>query len=318
MHLERLNTLLQPECAVEMIDESSIKKETIPNIRNFQIWQYLSALWRADIVHIHSSILLFRLVHIALAAIVLRKKTIVTLHSMRSLQLFWLQKFLYRNCCSTIVVNKNYINTLNLSNTVHMPAFLPPSIGGDAIPAPMLEWLDEKKRQGIKIAASNAFRLDDLDGVDLYGLDLAIELADKFKKDNDPAAIIYVVSDIDKSAEKFHKFEREIKDKNLADHILLTGGAINFPALVKQSDLVLRLTCTDGDALTIREALWLGVNVLASDVVERPENCNLFTNRDIDSLYQMTKKIIFQKDQINTTDGFDYKNWYLDLYKGQS
>ena len=53
-----------------------------------------------------------------------------------------------------------------------------------------------------------------------------------------------------------------------------------FCPILTISDLFLRPTLTDGDAVSIREALYLGVPVVASNAVKRPEFVNLFENED--------------------------------------
>ena len=40
--------------------------------------------------------------------------------------------------------------------------------------------------------------------------------------------------------------------------------------MLRLTDVLLKPTNTDGDAISVREALYLGVPVVASDVVERP------------------------------------------------
>jgi glycosyltransferase involved in cell wall biosynthesis len=51
-------------------------------------------------------------------------------------------------------------------------------------------------------------------------------------------------------------------------------------ALLKGSDLFVRPTLTDGDAISVREALALGVRCVASDVVPRPKGTRLFRSQD--------------------------------------
>ena len=43
-----------------------------------------------------------------------------------------------------------------------------------------------------------------------------------------------------------------------------------FIPVLRLTDVLLKPTNTDGDAISVREALYLGVPVVASDVVERP------------------------------------------------
>jgi hypothetical protein len=75
-----------------------------------------------------------------------------------------------------------------------------------------------------------------------------------------------------------------IKKLNLNECFLLLNENLSFVRLIEQADIVLRPTNTDGDALTIREALYLNKTVIASDVVKRPSGTILFKSRDTNDL----------------------------------
>ncbi len=51
------------------------------------------------------------------------------------------------------------------------------------------------------------------------------------------------------------------------------------------SQLFLRPTNTDGAAVSVKEALWAGIPVIASDCTVRPAEVKLFKNRSEDDLY---------------------------------
>ena len=100
--------------------------------------------------------------------------------------------------------------------------------------------------------------------------------------------------------------------------MMLVHADLSFVKLIKYSDLVLRPTCTDGDALTVREALFLGKPVIASDIVSRPEGTILFKNRDYES---MAGKVIEVLDTPRSTAPpvetlTNYKEYYRNLYLG--
>jgi glycosyltransferase involved in cell wall biosynthesis len=318
VHLNRLRELLEKDCDVFAIDESPVKKKKLVNIRKLEIFGYLSILFSADVVHVHSAIRVLRYMHIFMSGVLLRKRTILTIHSLRVSAISRIEKLLYEKCNKVIIVNESYRNLISLDNVVYMPAFLPPKNFGNSIPGQMREWIERQRSSGRKIVVSNASRLDRYNGVDIYGLDMAIELARLHKKNEDKIAIVFVVSSIEKYMDEYENYKRDIAEAGLGEQILLVGKAMNFPALIREADLVLRLTCTDGDALTIRESIWLGVNVLASDVVERPNGCHLFENRSVESLYKMEKDVlpIVAKDSSNMD--IDYAKWYMNLYKGEA
>ena len=57
---------------------------------------------------------------------------------------------------------------------------------------------------------------------------------------------------------------------------------------------MVRPTNTDGDALSIREAMYFKISVIASDVTTRPENTIIFKNRDLDDFYIKCKIELIQ------------------------
>jgi glycosyltransferase involved in cell wall biosynthesis len=79
-----------------------------------------------------------------------------------------------------------------------------------------------------------------------------------------------------------------------ADHILLNGDLAHGATLqaMQSSDIMLRTTWYDGDAISVREALQLGVPVIASDNGMRPEGTHLIPARDPDALLAMAEKIL--------------------------
>lgn len=87
-----------------------------------------------------------------------------------------------------------------------------------------------------------------------------------------------------------------------------------------ESDIVLRPTNSDGDALTIREGLLFEKKVIASDVVSRPINTFLFKTRNIVSFVETIEKVygnLIEKkqNQINTVESYTDYAKHLDFYK---
>jgi glycogen(starch) synthase len=73
-----------------------------------------------------------------------------------------------------------------------------------------------------------------------------------------------------------------IRNLGLTDHAICLGEVSHERclALLRRGDVVVRSTFTDGDAITVREALALGVPVVASDTHFRPEGTILFRRGD--------------------------------------
>jgi len=145
------------------------------------------------------------------------------------------------------------------------------------------DWVSGQKAKGHKICSANAWRLDSHNNEDMYGLDLCIMAAAELKKKNEKVSFVFVVCE-DTGIIKLEKYRKLIVELDLKSHFLLYEAPLSFIKLITESDMVLRPTNTDGDALTVREALFLGKTVIASDVVIRPAGTLLFKNRDAGSL----------------------------------
>jgi glycosyltransferase involved in cell wall biosynthesis len=88
---------------------------------------------------------------------------------------------------------------------------------------------------------------------------------------------------------------------------------------MEQSDIVLRPTNTDGDSLTIREALFLGKPILASDVVARPPGTIIFKTRDVQDMIQKLEQLLSSLESFRAQhpkeDIREYENFYKNLIK---
>lgn len=297
IHIQRLSQMLTKEGNnVSFIDESPIKKVNIFNLRSLAIFPYVQLIKSADIVHIHSSLSIFRLFHLIIC-LLLRKKIVLTLHSWRvkSKLLQMIQLKLFRKVKKVICVTNEIAQKINLSNTVIQAAFLPPDMHKEPeLPLHVLKWLTDQKKQNRIIIASNAYRLDLFNSVDLYGLDMAIELINFLvhqKKIN--IALIFVVTTLNQNEKLFHTNKEKIQELKLTGHILLINEKkMSYVKLIQESDLTCRLTNTDGDALSIRESLYFNKPIIASDISKRPKGTITFKTRDQSDLNQKILKLI--------------------------
>ncbi|UCF79350.1 MAG: glycosyltransferase family 4 protein [Candidatus Eiseniibacteriota bacterium] len=73
---------------------------------------------------------------------------------------------------------------------------------------------------------------------------------------------------------------RAIASEGLEGHVLVVRDLPDFISLLERSDVLLRSTLADGDSVSVREALFLGVPAVASDTPFRPEGVILFRRGD--------------------------------------
>lgn len=294
IHIKRLITLLSTNFEIIKIDESPHIKPTLFNIRSFNLFRYIKLVSKSNIIHIHSGHYLLRLLHFFTAKI-LDKKLIITVHAYEENGKTFVEKyidlFIFKQTGLVLIVNEEISQKLNLKNSIIKNAFLPPNLREEEpLPLYINNWIQDKKDNGYFICCSNASRLDVCNNEDLYGLDLCIEAAKICKEKNIKIAFVFIVSDTT-GVLNIKFYEDLIQKYHLANLFYLHKFSISFISLVKQADIILRPTNTDGDALTVREGLFLKKKVIASNVVKRPEGTYIFKNRDLSSLMNVLNEV---------------------------
>jgi len=326
IHIKRLSNLLKDDFDFDFIDESREKKKEYPNIRGENFLLYLKKVKDSDLLYIHSGKNILRVLHIIVAKFFL-KKVILTIHSYTKKIpriVSFLISIVFRMANTVIIVNSETKTQLILPERKYIlkEAFIPPDIESEPeLPKYILQWLLDNKIKGIPIICANASKLETYDNVDLYGLDLCIEVTRRLLTQGIPIKFIFVVASTHKNRHQYLKTQTLIKALDLEDYFLLISERLSFVKVIQLSDIVLRPTNTDGDAITIREGLFLNKLVLASDVVKRPENVFLFRNRNIDDLESQLKNII----QLNCSADYhsvtctnstnELRNFYSQLIK---
>lgn len=136
------------------------------------------------------------------------------------------------------------------------------------------------------LISGNAYKLMfDKNKIDLYGLDMAIDLIYNLKKNGYNVGLIFLIPLIE-DANYYNLLKKKILDLDLKNSILLyTCSLSNAFQLWEISDVFIRPTTTDIEAISVKEALSFGIPVVTSDVCVRPEGVFLFKNRDFDDFY---------------------------------
>ncbi|MGB7210831.1 MAG: glycosyltransferase family 4 protein [Pyrinomonadaceae bacterium] len=117
------------------------------------------------------------------------------------------------------------------------------------------------------------------------------------------------------------KLREQIASKNYSDRILLVDGIDHdiLLRLIEDADILLRLTKYDGDAISVREALFLNTPVIATDNGMRPDGVNLVSSEPtaeevvnkIDEV--LTSELLTESDQ--NVDGQRNIDEVLKVYK---
>lgn len=320
IHILRLSKLLTNFYDIDYIDESKVIKKEYFNLRSLNFFKYLSRIRKADLVYLHSGNRLLVFIHLITCKI-FRKKTILTLHGYpftKKSFLVRLDELIYPLSDVIIVVSDYILKRISLPphKILVKHAFIPPQIEEEPeLPEYLNRWICGKKNSGNLILSANAYQLRIYNSFDLYGVDMCIEAADDLIKKGFPLCFIINVSTIEKNRELFEKYKEEIRHRKLEKNFLLINEEFSFPRLITYSDIILRPTNSDGDALTIREAIYFGKPVISSDVVQRPPETILFHNRDKSDFRKKIEDTLTSIKLRNLHVNGKHKSDYLHFYK---
>lgn len=325
VHILRFKNLLKDLYNFDYIDESRYPKQQYFNLRSLDLGAYFKTIAHSEIIFVHSGSLLLRMFHLLIGTI-FKKKTILVLHGFTSkppLIVFHFLGLIYKSANIIIAVNCDIKMRLKLPDKkcIIKDAFIPPNIDEEPeLPTNISNLLIENNKRGISIVCANAFRLEKYQNQDLYGLDLCIEVTKRLVDKKIPLIFIFIVSSIEQNSELYFKYKALINELNLSEQFFLINDKLSFVKLMELSDIVVRPTNTDGDSLTVREALYLNKKILTSDVVERPTGVTLFKNRDIDDFETQLKMLLSEKnekyvisDKRNNPINDELKRFYINL-----
>lgn len=259
--------------------------------KTLSICKQLLMILHHKVVHLHISRSFPRFIYVVYSRIV-KTRTIITFHgNVGQFSAFnnLIDQLSIRLCSIPILINKNSFQQAikwNI-NSVNMSAFLPPFDEG-YLPDYVSYEIESSRKSGKTIIASNASAMSYThSGEEIYGIDFCIEYF------QDKPEYLFCVSD--PSGNYFDKYKNKI-----LKNVLFITASHSFFKLIKLADVVLRYTATDGDALSVKEGLYLRKKVIATDRVARPEGVILCKYHDTNSLEcALSSNILFNDDLLN-------------------
>lgn len=215
----------------------------------------------------------------------------------------WISKFiaLIQQCSRVILIgNRTYESyksqQIPLNNCTIEEAFLPPALHEEAsilatYPPEIFSFLANHT----PIISANAFQLVMLNGKDLYGLDISIQLLKQLRTVYPSAGLIIGLANIGNTA-YYNMLQHQIMLYGLQDEIFFLHNQKELWPIIKRSDLFIRPTQSDGASISISEALHFKVPVIASDVCTRPPGTLLFSIENLSLLIRIAQKALLRKD----------------------
>lgn len=281
VHLERLQARLRQQGhRVRVADDAPVPSLMLP------FWISLHMLrMRASpraVVHVHSGNWRTRFLA-ALLGWMLRLPVVVTVHSfrpsdnprtrrlaastLRLARLLIVTNPVIRDRCIEYGARPERIRIQH--------AYLDPLLRDDPLPARVQDFLGAHR----PMIAASAFRLRFHEGVDLYGLDLLIEMMPGLLTKHPRVGLLFVLPEPG-LPDYLETCRTRIRELDLDGRVLIVTQGLDFANLLRRCELLIRPTTTDGDSLGIREALFVGCRVVASDAALRPSLCTIFRSRD--------------------------------------
>lgn len=158
--------------------------------------------------------------------------------------------------------------------------FIPPPLEDEGAiiatyPAEVLDFAASRR----PLIVANGFQIVFYRGVDLYGLDLCVELVAALKERHPNVGLIFALAEVG-DFDYFEKMKRRIDELGIKDNFFFLTGQRELWPLFRRADLMVRPTCSDGYGISVAEALHLGCPAVASDVCQRSPGTVTFANRD--------------------------------------
>ena len=332
VHIERLERLINNtnNYVCRVIDVSGVEdrkkkeKKNIILLNGNKICIVIKMMFainkfKGDIIHFHVSALKnFGLAGIPLLFSNKRARKVITIHGGSFINNYlksnWFQKimikFLLKRFDHIITVNKeqsDFIkNELKVNVSISsIPAFLPPLYEEDSL---IDNEIKSFKAIFNRIILTSGFMLK------YYGFDIIIEALEEIINEYLYSAGLIIVSYTKEDINYKNKILEMIKDKeNIKFYQNLTPA--DFATILKGSDIFIRATDRDGDAVSLREAIFFNKQVIASDCVKRPKGVILFKTMDKKDLKDKIKNVL---DNPNLGRAINNENYYeelLDLYE---
>ena len=271
--------------------------------KKLPIFQQIKMIRACKVVHLHVSNPYLRLFYILLSK-VLSKKVILTFHG--NLGRFGVLKnytdlLVLRLCDIPVMINEGSFQKAKAYNqsVVFIPAYIP-SAEHEELPEDIMSIVETIRDTDKMIVVSNASYMQFAKtGEEVYGIHFLVN----YFKDKPDYQLL--VSDPSGQYSKHYA-------GNCPDNVSFITKEHSFTALVRHADVMIRATSTDGDSLSVREALEAGVKVLATDCVDRPEGVRLFKFNDVESL---SDALLFEyTDGENRTCSDDVMGSVVKLY----
>ena len=170
------------------------------------------------------------------------------------------------------------------------------------------------------VLLSMAFPFYNEEGKNIYGFDILLEAVSIIIKKYPKIGVLLLVPGEDTTLKDYWpELLKEIDARDLNQNVLPYLNTGEMYPFLQLSDIYIRPTRTDGDASSIREAIYMNVPVLASDCAPRPNGTITYPVEDIDKfvnrLDEMISDMSYYKKMVAQIEMDDNTETYIQLIK---
>ncbi|MFZ4801575.1 MAG: glycosyltransferase [Chlorobium sp.] len=199
-------------------------------------------------------------------------------------------RFAIRHASVIVGVNED-ICTLALSlgakRVLHVPGFIPEVSHGD-LPLEVSDFIG--KCHCPVLLSSGEIHDPDVD--DLYGAYLLLDLLECI---SDVCVVFFAYTITLGIGPQVH-LAAEILKRGLENRYLLFRSEADLMPAMLCCDIMVRPTTSDGDSNSIREALHIGLPVIASDCVNRPEGVVTFPSGNLEEMKKVVEMVLNNRE----------------------
>lgn len=209
------------------------------------------------------------------------------------------------------------------ARSVEIPAFIMPSeqsIDKETLPDNVRSFLSGVDAANLPLIVFNGSVVLNESFYDLYGFDEVVRMTKDLEKDNLKAAVLIIVNDMIFDERK-NAFVKKIEERLVSSDNVMLCKLQQFsllPILKRKNTIYIRPTKTDGDSLSVREALALGVPVVASDAAPRPEGTFLYKLSEGYGAFYKVVSTVLMSEKTETRSHVIYGDYYdkiITVYK---
>ena len=177
-----------------------------------------------------------------------------------------------------------------------LPAYIPldpEDAGPEELPGPLRSFLASHTPM---ISTYAWWLVADAEGNDLHSLDQCLDLMVGLRTRYPKAGLVILVGNAS-DEERMAALQHRVAQGGLEENVHICVQPLKDAGrLWSASDVYLRATTTDGDAVSVREALSLRVPVVASDAAPRPAGTIVFRKRDYNGMSQAVGHVLANRE----------------------